>query len=376
MDIKHFKELLRKKKLSSMKWFGKHRRDIGFASLIVGSLAVITIVGLLIVRDPLPAVDADVDDEPSNTVVFRHPLTGAVLDWTGGAVGPGIELPLVFGVMIENSAEAWPLAGLDQAFLVIEAPVEANIPRFIAFFSDDQDVEKIGPVRSARPYYLDWNDELDAVYGHVGGSPDALELITQYGTYDLNEFFQGEYYYRQNSTRYAPHNAYTSSERLSSAVEEIVRIYGLEDEAPTYDTWTFKDDEPSVETPVSFDLDWSDGVTYDVSWNYDAPTNAYVRDQRSAGLFIEGNNQVIANNVIVMETDVTVLDAMGRRKLTTVGEGEALVFQDGNQIIATWKKTSRIDRLHFYDEAGNEIAMNAGKTWIEVVEDLEKVTIQ
>lgn len=357
------------------------RERVIFGGAVALSLVIIVGISVALLRDPLPESNSEGGGGEVVVVeapVYRHPLTGEVLDWTGGAVGPGYEaLPQVFGVMIENSSEAWPLAGLDEAFLVIEAPVEANIPRFIAFFSDEYDVNKIGPVRSARPYYLDWNDELDAIYGHVGGSPDALNLIAKYGTLDLNEFAQGEYYYRQNGTRYAPHNVYTNSGELSLAVEEIIRLYQLGDSPPSYESWLFKNDEPmDVDPVIGFNLDWSDGSTYDLSWDYVAETNAYTRTQKAARAFLEGGAEVVVNNVIVLETDVTVLDAQGRRRLTTVGEGKASVFQDGNQIEATWRKDERTSRLRFYDAAGGEIAMNAGKTWIEVVDSLSKVTLK
>ena len=163
---------------------------------IFAAAVVIGLIGFAIFKtvDRVAPRNAGVNGPNGEEEIIRHPLTGESLETE-------IEnLPQVFGVMIENAADAWPLVGVNEAFLVIEAPVEAGIPRFIAFFSEDQEVDKIGPVRSARPYYLDWNDELDAVYAHVGGSPEALDLIKyELDTIDLNQFWQSEYFYRQNS---------------------------------------------------------------------------------------------------------------------------------------------------------------------------------
>lgn len=144
---------------------------------------------------------------------FRHPLDGA-------AVGEETEdLPGVYAVMIDNAVDAWPPSGIERAFLVIEAPVEAGIPRYEAFFAADaaEAVDKIGPVRSARPYFVDWANEFDALYAHVGGSNAALEVISSTGTFDLNEFYNASSFWRA-SDRYAPHNAYTSTELLAAAV--------------------------------------------------------------------------------------------------------------------------------------------------------------
>lgn len=312
---------------------------------------------------------------PSNVVVtptvlasvIRHPLTGAKIS---SALA---ELPQVFGVMIENSADAWPLSGVDGAFLVFEAPVEGNIPRFLAFFSEDQNVEKIGPVRSARDYFLDWNAELDGMYAHVGGSPQALERIREDGIMDLDQFFQSEYFYRNELTRNAPHNVYTTTDDLVSAISEINEKY--EHDTPTYDAWIFTDGEftPTADvllpTPSIIHLDWSNSSGYNVDWVYEPSTNMYSRTQ--------GGNTYTANNIVVLETSVDVIagDDKGRKELVTIGTGEMHLFHNGVEIIGAWKKPSVEERLRFYDDEGNEIVMNAGTTWIEVIDTLERLSV-
>ncbi len=328
-----------------------------FFGSVVLACAVMVVVVVAIVTQPPTLNSTPVGVIP----IFRHPLTGAVID------APMQSLPQVFAVMIENSADAWPLAGLQDAFLVIEAPVEAGIPRFEAFFSDDAATEKIGPVRSARPYYLDWASEFDAVYAHVGGSPEALDLIPSMSLTDCNEFFNGTYFYRW-SARYAPHNVYTTMREL------LLFANNADLETPHYDSWQFKSDAAGDDAQ-SLSLDWSSGTTYDVDWNYDAITNAYVRDQRGVNVFLEKGEQTRANNVAVMESDIEIVDEMGRRHIRTIGEGRAMIAQDGRVIFGTWKKASQAERLRFYDEAGNEMMMNAGKTWVEVVSSLGQVRV-
>lgn len=319
---------------------------------------VLAIAVALYARRPAPV------ETPQNDVLtptYRHPLTGATL------AAPLTDLPQVFGVMIENSSEAWPLTGLDEAFLVIEAPVEAAIPRFIAFFSEEATTEKIGPVRSARPYYLDWNDEFDGVYAHVGGSPEALDLIRSFGTLDLNEFFQGEYFYRDNG-RFAPHNAYTTMEDLAASLEE------LQPDAPTYESWLWKDGEASGQLK-SLSIDWTSGDNYDMAWTYDAERNAYQRFQGGTRYLLTGRTEVYADNVVVMASDIEVVDSTGRRHIRTTGSGDAIIAQDGRIIIGTWEKDTRTDRLRFFDDVGNEVQMNVGVTWVEVVASLGQVQV-
>ena len=282
--------------------------------------------------------------------IFRHPLTGELVETE-------IERPQVFAVMVENSAEAWPLSGVEDAFLVIEAPVEAKIPRLLAFYYAGQEVEKIGPVRSARPYYLDWASEFGAMYVHCGGAPEALSLLADGELSDLNEFWNSEYFWR-SATRSAPHNVYTSSELLEKAAVSIPEFsYGL---------WTFKDGEP-LEDSSNSNLKIEDGLAYFTEWRYDASNNNYVRWQGGEEVKTFDGEQILADNVAVVYTSISIIDAIGRREIETVGEGDALVLQDGRKINAVWKKEAADERLRFYAEDGKEIVWNSGKTWVEVV---------
>lgn len=83
---------------------------------------------------------------------------------------------------------------------------------------------------------------------------------------------------------------------------------------------------------------------------------------------MENGAEILADNVIVMQTDMEVIDAIGRREIRTRGEGTARVYQDGAAIQAVWKKESAESMLEFFDEQGIEIPLTVGVTWIEVVE--------
>lgn len=337
------------------------RKDVRIVCIVIGTLLLfgICVWGFFLLKKETPIIE--------NPVVvgstIRHPLTGQILSSSLD------RLPWVFGVMIENAADAWPLSGVEDAFLVIEAPVEGNIPRFIAFFSQDQDVEKIGPVRSARPYYLDWNTELGGIYAHVGGSPGALEDIADQDILDLNQFYQSEYFYRDELTRYAPHNVYTTTDMLRDSIQEIESKYDIS--VPEYDSWLFADGPESTSRASSIiHIDWSNSSGYNVNWKYDPSVNSYTR--------IQGGNTYTANNIVILETDISVIsgDDKGRKELVTIGQGTMRLFYNGEEIVGTWKKSSADARLRFYDADGEEIVMNAGKTWIEVVDSLDRLRVE
>jgi len=117
-------------------------------------------------------------------------------------------------VMIDNHPDARPQSGIEKAGLVYEAEVEGYYTRLMAVFSDENEVVKIGPVRSARPYFVDWANELNAVYAHCGGSPEALVNIEQKGIVDLNEIYSGRFFWRATD-RSAPHNIYLSAKNFN-----------------------------------------------------------------------------------------------------------------------------------------------------------------
>ena len=166
---------------------------------------------------------------------------------TGEVVFDGVRVPadlpeekLYFAATIDNITVARPQSGISKASLVYEAPVEAGITRFLAIYPEGEDVERIGPVRSARPYFLDWAAEFDALFVHVGGSPEALEKLRAYDMRDLNEFFNGAYFWRDRS-RSAPHNTYTSTEKLIAADRKRF----ADRKPPEVAGWRFKDDAPA-----------------------------------------------------------------------------------------------------------------------------------
>lgn len=323
---------------------------------------------LLLVAALVPRMLAEeVIQEDAETVIDEppgvpHPLTGELQKEERA------ELPRVAAVMIDNHFDAWPPSGLDQAFMVVEAPVEGGISRMLAFYYEDQEVEEIGPVRSARPYYLDWASELDALYVHVGGSPEALDLIATGSTFDMNQYWWGDYFWRAND-RFAPHNVMTTSENLfefSVAREELgyapERLYG---------TWEFKDRETLEPEVTTLELTFAEPV-YIIGWEFDVDSGAYLRDQYYQPHETGEGEQISAHNVVVIETDVEVIDSVGRRSLRTTGEGDGYVFQDGQQIGIRWEKSSASERLRFYHvDSGEEVVMNAGRTWIEVLPSLE-----
>lgn len=268
-------------------------------------------------------------------------------------------------IMIENSSDAWPLSGIDKANVVYETLAEGYIPRLLAVFAGTDDVPQIGPVRSARPYFIDWAEPYRAAYMHVGGSPAALtELRRSDRVLDIDQFYRDEYFWR-STKRYAPHNVYTSSTLL-----EKLRVDRSLNAAAEYPQYRYTEAEPALDQRPSSVNDVVVNFTtqtYQARWKYDRDYNAYTRYQKESLATTENAGVIRAKNVVVMATDMKVLDAAGRRDVRTTGEGKAWIFRDGAAITATWKRQTTKDLVRLFDDAGEEIALNPGTTWFEVI---------
>lgn len=271
--------------------------------------------------------------------------------------------PPVFAVQIENMIDARPLSGISRANLVYETLAEGGITRVLALYVSGNEVPEIGPVRSARLYFMDWAEEYGVTYAHSGGSPEALGAMPDYDILDLNEFSNGQYFWRSRA-RYAPHNLYTSVEKLNEAF--AIKEGEIKKD---FDAWQFKeevelDGRPTEERRITINFSTK---TYEAGWQYSRETNDYLRYQ--AGIIQQDRDgqEVRAKNVIVQFTKITSIDAIDRKKIKTIGEGEAIVFQDGLRIDGTWEKEEKGGRTKFCDSAGVQIKFNPGVTWVEVI---------
>ncbi len=272
-------------------------------------------------------------------------------------------------VMIDNHRDSRPPAGLSQANLVYEVIAEGVVTRFMAVFANGEKIKKIGPVRSARPYFLDWSQGLDALYVHVGGSPEALEKIKNEEIFNLNEFYQGDYFWRDEN-RFAPHDVFISSESINSYLKKRGA------EKADYETWLYKDEAGIDERPATSTVavDFS-AKNFLVEWKYNKEENSYWRYLGGEQHKDVDNSLIKAKNIIIIKTKVKVLDEMLRRKVTTIGTGKAWYCLDGRCAEGEWKKTKTNSREKIYNQGGEEARFNAGATWIEVIHSDNDVII-
>lgn len=288
---------------------------------------------------------------------------------TGLPVDPALNKRPVTGIMIENSPDARPQSGLKDAGIVFEAIAEGGITRFLALFQEAQP-DYIGPIRSARPYYLDWALTFDASLAHVGGSPDALSQIKSLGVKDLDQFYNSNSYQRVSS-RYAPHNVYSSMSNLDSLNQKK----GYTESKFT--SWPRKTDKPAAATKITArSIDFAvSGFLYSPHYDYDTATNAYLRSEGGQPHKDERSGAQLAPKVLIaLVLNYSVASDGIHSIYATTGSGHMYIFQDGQVAEGTWQKADRNSPYTFTASSGEIIKLNAGQTWVTAVGSTADVT--
>lgn len=290
---------------------------------------------------------------------------------TGLPVKPSVNKRPVTGVMIENSLDARPQSGLSAAGVVFEAVAEGGVTRFLALYQD-QWPSNVGPIRSARPYYIEWDMGFDAPYAHVGGSVDGLSDITKWHVKDLNEFYNGSYYHRISS-RAAPHNVYTSLATLN----KLEKSKGYT--SSKFSGFARKADAP-LASPTARGISlYLSGPDYDVHYAYSRNTNSYKRWEGGAAQIDANTKKQLSPKVVialVVPEHSGALDSSGAyySDYDVLGSGKAYVFQDGGVTVGSWHKAGKSDQISFTDDNGNPIKLDAGQTWLTAIRDTSELS--
>ena len=337
-------------------WVRTHRtRTYIIAGLLLVSIAA-AVAYFVVANQPQPTLQ-QVKPTPKKIIPpkkYYSPLTGDEVK------DEAATKQAVTAIMIENSPDARPQSGIKQAGVIYEAVAEGGITRFLTLHQQDKP-QMIGPVRSLRMYYVDWLAPYNASIAHVGGSAASLAEVRGGAYRDIDQFFNGAYYWRATD-RYAPHNVYTSFEKLDAL-----------NASKGYTESTFKgfprvDAKPSKAPNATNIAIAISGPAYNTSYTYDAATNKYVRFLAGQPHMDREDGQITPAVVIALKVDmVHVLEDGYRESITTTGTGGAVIFQNGTVTEGSWRKPDRASQLTFTDAAGKEIPLVRGQTWISAV---------
>ncbi len=316
--------------------------------------------------------------DPSTEGLVRSRLTN---EW----VEPEVANTRPIAVITPNESAAIPHYNLSKASILYEAPVEGGMTRMMAIYEDWEDLEKIGNVRSLRAYFGYWALEWDAYIIHVGGPFFIDEVLSKPNVQDLDEDHTAFF---RSSDRKAPHNAYVSGSGIKEVIENRslgLSYRGLADEQH------FKfapDDNPNTLSQYS---DAVNATKVDMTGAYKL-TRCYFEYNEDDGLYYRSQH-------LSSSTDGPHIDAVNGEQLTfknllvqytyyeDLGEGylafqvhdttrDGWFFTNGKGIHVTWEKTSDWGATRFYDDYGQEIELNTGKTMIMIVKHTDKINYE
>lgn len=276
----------------------------------------------------------------------------------------GVDRPIA--VMIDNHKGAWPQAGLNEAYLVYEIIVEGGETRLMACFKG-KDLEKIGPVRSARHYFIDYALENDAIYIHYGWSPQAESDISTYKVNNINGITQSSTDFWRVKDKKAPHNAVTSTKNiLTMATSKGYRTTSSAESVLNYKTEELDLEEGITANEVKIPY----STLHTVSYKYNEETKRYERYARGTLQTDWDTKETITtkNIIITFAENYTLQDAenKGRQGLKNIGDKKGYYITNGKAIEIICSKSSRTEKTVYKDLQGNVINVNDGNTFIQI----------
>ena len=338
-------------------WVHLHRTRtyafVGLGLIVAASL----IAGVAWYRTPVKVAVTPVvvaKKKPAPAPMFYSPLTGVQV------ADQAATKQAVTAIMIENSPDARPQSGLKDAGVVYEAIAEGGITRFLTLHQEDKP-QLIGPVRSLRMYYVDWLAPYQASVAHVGGSAAALKEIRNGSYRDIDQFFNAPSYWRAADRR-APHNVYTSFEKLDAL--NAAKDY----KESVFTGFTRVDGKPaSAFTATSINMNFS-SAPYNTHYDYDSASNTYLRSIAGAPSEDREKGRISPSSVVALKVNMSrVMEDGYRESIQTTGTGQAYVFQNGTVTECTWRKNDRSSQLEFIDANGKPISLVRGQTWIGAI---------
>ena len=329
--------------------------------VIVLILLILVAGGLFAAKVFMEGNDTELANTNSESQVLENKDEPVVLE---PKTLSGTERPIA--VMIDNHIDAMPQAGLLEADIVYEIIVEGGETRLMLILQG-KDVDKIGPVRSSRHYFLDYALENDAIYVHYGWSPQAQSDISTLGVNNINGIYESEESFWRVSDKYAPHNAVTSTENIVKIAErEGYRTTTSQDPVLNYVVAEVELEDGEIANNITIPYSYVNTVEY----VYDEELKEYVRYSRGEKqVDWDTGKTITTKNIIIEKIDNWTINdgtSSGRQTIDNTKEVDGYYITNGKAIPITCTKTTRSSKTVYKDLEGNEIDVNDGKTFIQI----------
>lgn len=299
--------------------------------------------------------------EEKTELPYQFPLTGIGTEQKSDS--------RAVAVVVNNHPKARPQSGLDQADLVYEVLAEGGVTRFVAIFQSEHP-ESIGPVRSAREYFIELASGYDSFFIAHGYSPEAKEMLDRGEIDNINGMQYDGSLFKRASFRKAPHNSYISFENILKGAEK--NGYEMA-KAPAAGLFLSEDETKQLEGVEAGDVMVSYGSpAFDSIYQFDAEKGSYHRlaDQEEM-VDYDSKKPVLIDNLIVVQMDHRIIDSSGRREIDMQSGGKGYLFQKGKVNEIEWKNEA--GRIVPYRD-GEKAGFVPGKTWVSIVPSIGDVS--
>jgi hypothetical protein len=341
--------------------------------ILIGILVIAVVaLGILLGMKYMKKSDIEINSDVEATneeISDNKEKTAEVKTWAGDSRS--------VAVVIDNVGEARPQAGLNDAVIVYEVTVEGGLTRLLAIFKNIEDTnEIIGPVRSARPVFLEYAMENDSIFTHFGYSPKAESEITQFKINNVNGLVADSVFTR-TSEKKAPHNAVTTMEKIM----EYAKNKGYDTTSTKKSVLNYIADEVTLEDGTSANtVNIPYTSTYKVTFKYDETTKTYERYiNNEIQKDWKSGEKITTKNIIVTFAKNYTTDeenGYGRQQIVNVGNLDGYYITEGKTIEITCSKDSRTEQTVYKDKNGKEIDVNDGNTYIQIVPIDTNVTFE
>jgi len=280
-------------------------------------------------------------------------------------------------VMIDNDvAASRPQIGLESAYMVYEIIVEGGASRMMALFKN-HDVEKVGPIRSSRHYFLDYALEHDAIYCHAGWSPKASADIKSLGVNNINgiQGDDGSVYWRDYTYDRTWHNLYSGVDKLYDKAVNTKKYRGTTD--VSHNLYSNEDLVPETDSAAT-EIKLPYSTFYRVGYIYDADNMVYKRYVDGKEHMSQIGDVLTAKNIIIYKVrnfNLNDGDNVGRQDIENIGSGSGYYITNGKVVDIKWSKKSRTAKTIYTTQDGEELVLNPGNTFVQIMPGNSTITI-
>ncbi len=292
---------------------------------------------------------------------------------TGEWVDPEVAARRPVAMMFENTSSVQPTYNSSKASLYVEIEAEGGITRIMEFFEDYSEMDRIGNIRSTRPYFVYTANSYDAMLLHCGGAIETYTEIFDLGLADNLDINRecSQFAYRASDCK-APHNLFIDTDGIDSAID--YKGYDRTHSASYDGNFKFNEDDDNEIVPDGDDA--AVVVVYQSNpkpwFEYNEEDGLYYRYEFGSKQMDQVTGEQLAvKNIIIQETPIDAyFDEQNHDRVDVdiVGKGNGKFITNGKAIDITWSCAGNGEVTHYYDLSGNEIVLNQGKTWINITD--------